>query len=455
MAIQSKNPNTEELLKTFEEISDSELENKISKASAVFKNWKNTSFSERSTLLKKMANYLRENSVELGRLASLEMGKTLSAGKAEVEKCAMACDYYADNAEKILANEKIDGSGTENYVEFDPLGVILAVMPWNFPFWQVYRFIAPAVMAGNVGLLKHASNVPQCAEAIERAFTEVGFPVGVFQNIFINSGRVESVIRDPRIMAVTLTGSEKAGRSVAAIAGSEIKKAVLELGGSDPFIVLPDADIALAAQTATKTRMQNNVGQSCISAKRFLVHKDVVDEFSKLFIEEFKKLKVGDSLLVDTDVGPVATLQGLLDIERQVNESVSLGAKILFGGKRIGQKGYFYEPTILSNIKKGMPVYDEEVFGPVAPIIVFSTEEEMLDIANDTPYGLSSTIFSSNLDTIKRIIPKIEAGSVFVNGQVFSDPRAPFGGIKHSGYGRELSHYGIKEFVNIKNIWIK
>jgi len=455
MAIQSKNPVTEEVLKTFNEISDEELEKKLAKADEVFKVWKNTTFPERSNLLKKMADYLWEHSLELGRLASIEMGKTILAGKLEIEKCATCCEYYADNAEKILLNEKVEGNGSENYVEFDPLGVVLAVMPWNFPFWQVYRFIAPAVMAGNVGLLKHASNVPQCAEAVERSFLEVGFPSGIFQNLFVNSSRIESIIRDKRVVAVTLTGSEKAGASVASIAGSEIKKTVLELGGSDPFIVLADADLALAAEIAAKTRMQNNAGQSCIAAKRFIVHRDIADGFSKLFVEEFKKLKVGNPLLSDTDVGPLANEQGLRDIERQVNKSVALGAKVLFGGKRFGAKGYFYEPTVLSQVKKGMPVYDEEVFGPVAPIIVFSNEEEMLRIANDTPYGLSSTIFGQDLEKIKKIIPKIEAGSVFINGQVFSDSRAPFGGIKRSGYGRELSNYGIKEFVNIKNIWIK
>lgn len=455
MAIQSKNPATGEVLKSFEEISDIELENKIAKAQQAFLSWKKTSFEERAKLLKKMAVYLRTHSGELGKLASLEMGKTVSAGKAEVEKCATCCDYYADNAETILKNEIFEGSGTENYVEFDPMGIVLAVMPWNFPFWQAYRFIAPAVMAGNVGLLKHASNVPQCAQAMEDIFLAVGFPEGIFQNLFVNSGRVEKIIRDPRVMAVTLTGSEKAGASVASIAGSEIKKTVLELGGSDPFIVFDDANLSLAAETAVKTRMQNNAGQSCIAAKRFLIHKNIIEEFSKLFVEEFKKLKVGDPLDPNTNVGPMATEQGLLDIEKQVNDSVAKGAQILFGGKRTGDIGYFYEPTVLSGVKKGMPVYDEETFGPIAPIIAFETEEEAIQIANDTPYGLSSTIFSHDLERIKRLIPKIDAGSVFINGPVASDSRAPFGGIKHSGYGRELSHYGIKEFVNIKNIWIK
>lgn len=454
MPILSKNPSTGEILKEYQEITEEELHTKIAKAEESFNAWKKVPVGEKSNKLKKLASYLREHKEELGRLATLEMGKTLNAGIAEVEKCAVCCDYYADNAEKILEKEKVENGLGEGYVQFDPLGVVLAVMPWNFPFWQVFRFIAPASVAGNVGLLKHASNVPQCAEAIERAFKEVGYPEGIFQNLFINSKRVESVIKDTRVKAVTLTGSEGAGASVASIAGREIKKTVLELGGSDPFIVLADADLVLASSVAVKTRMQNNAGQSCIAGKRFIVHRSVADEFSKLLVAEFAKLKVGDPLLPETNVGPLATEQGLLDIERQVNESVAGGAKILFGGKRTGEKGYFYEPTILTNVKKGMPVYDEETFGPVLPIIVFDTEEEAVKIANDTPYGLSSTIFGKDRQKINRLISEIEAGSVFVNTQVASDPRAPFGGIKRSGYGRELSHYGLKEFVNIKYVAI-
>ena len=455
MPIQSKNPATEEVIKVYEEISDAVLEQKIAKAHEAFLKWRTTSFAERAVLVKKMAVYLREHKDSLGTLASIEMGKTKAAGMAEVEKCAGCCDYYADNAEAILADHAFQAAGTENYVAFDPLGVVLAVMPWNFPYWQVFRFIAPAVMAGNVGLLKHASNVPGCAEAIEAVFTGSGFPEGIFQNLLLSSPRVEKVIRDPRIVAVTLTGSEKAGASVASIAASEIKKSVLELGGSDPFIVLADADLILAAETATKVRMQWNTGQSCIAAKRFIVHKDIVDAFSKLFVEAFAKLKVGDPLAVDTTVGPLASEQGLLDIEKQVATSVTLGAKILCGGKRVEGKGYFYEPTILTNVKKGMPVYDEETFGPAAPIIVFETEEEMLQIANDTPFGLSSTIFTQDIVKAKILARKIEAGSVFINAAVASDPRSPFGGIKRSGYGRELSDYGIKEFVNIKYVRIQ
>src|SRR3989338_3410413 len=454
MPIQSKNPATLEIIKTFEEISDTELESRLAKAQSAFLSWKETSFSHRAELMKKVGVYLREHAEEFGTMASVEMGKTKTDGINEIKKCAGCCDYYADNAEKILSNEKFEGSGSENFVEFDPIGPVLAVMPWNFPFWQVYRFAAPAIMAGNVGLLKHASNVHICAEAIEKSFTEAGFPEGIFQNLFLSASRVEKVIRDHRVMAVTLTGSEKAGQSVAKIAGEELKKSVLELGGSDPVIILPDADLKFSAEISTKARMCVNAGQSCIAAKRFIVHKDVVGEFTKYFVEEFLKLKTGDPLASDTTVGAIATEQGLLEIERQVNESVAKGAKVLCGGKRFGTTGYFYEPTILSNVSKGMPVYDEETFGPVAPIIIVNTEEEAIRIANDTPYGLGCSIFTKDIEKAKKIAPKINSGCVFINGQVISDPRAPFGGIKKSGYGRELSHYGIKEFVNIKTIWV-
>lgn len=454
MAIQSKNPTTLEVVKNFEELSDSALEQKISDAQKGFKLWKETSFEERAELLHAHAKYLRAHAEELATFATIEMGKTKTAGIGEIEKCALVCDYYANNGEQMLQDQKINSNAKENYVSFEPLGVVLAVMPWNFPYWQVYRFIAPALMAGNVGLLKHASNVPQCAEAIEKAFLESGFPKEAFQNLFISSSRVEKVIRDPRVMAVTLTGSENAGKSVASIAGDEIKKTVLELGGSDPFIVLEDADINAAAENAMIGRMQNNMGQSCIAAKRFIILESVAEQFTSALVNYFSKLVIGDPLLTQTNVGPLATEQGLLEIERQVNESVAKGAKVLYGGKRIGDKGYFFEPTILSNVKKGMPVYDEETFGPIAPIIVVSSVEEAIAVANDTSFGLGATIFSKDIEKAKKLATKIEAGNVFINGSVRSDPRVPFGGIKHSGYGRELSDYGIKEFVNIKNVYI-
>jgi len=455
MPIQSKNPATLEVVKEFSELSDSELETKLGQAQTAFQSWRKTSFSERATLMRKMSEYLLDHKTQLAQLMTLEMGKTIPAGEGEIEKCSLVCEFYAENAEKFLSHEKIETTGSESYVQFDPIGIVLAVMPWNFPFWQVYRFAAPALMAGNVGVLKHASNVPQCAEAIEKAFVECGFPVGAFQNLLIGSARVEKVIRDPRVQAVTLTGSEKAGSQVAKVAGEEIKKVVLELGGSDPFIVMADADLPFSCEVAAAARMQNNVGQSCIAAKRFIVHKDIVEKFTAGVTELFSSLVVGDPANAATKVGPLATEQILLDVEEQVKQSVALGAKVLCGGKRPADTGYFYEPTVLSNVKKGMAVYDEEVFGPVLPVITFETEAEAIEIANDTPYGLGATLFTSDLATAKRLIPQIEAGSVFVNGQVKSDPKAPFGGIKKSGYGRELSDYGIKEFVNIKNVWIK
>ncbi len=451
--IQSKNPATEKILKSFKEISDKELENKVSLASKAFESWKNSSFKERARLMRRLGNYLRNHTEEFSKLQMLEMGKTMKSGPAGIEKCASLCDYYADNAENILKSEVLNTDKKEQYVEFDPLGIVLAIMPWNFPFWQVYRFAVPALMAGNVGLLKHASNVPQCAEAIEKSFRVCGFPKGVFQNLFLSSARVSGLIRDSRISAVTLTGSEKAGSEVASVAGSEIKKVVLELGGSDPFIVFADADLKKAAKIAVVARLQGNVGQSCISAKRFIVQESVKNKFTKAIIEELSMLSIGDPSDSNTDIGPLANEQILKDLEKQVEKSVKLGAKIIFKSDLKIKKGYFYPLTMMTNVKKGMPVYDEEVFGPVMPIVSFINEEEAIKIANDTKYGLGASIFTLDMKKAKRIIPQIEAGNVAVNDMVKSDPRAPFGGIKKSGYGRELGTYGIKEFVNIKNIY--
>ena len=451
--IQSKNPTTEKVLKNFKEISDKEMEKKISLAAEAFQFWKKTSFEERATLMLKLGDYLRSHAEDFSKLQMLEMGKTMKSGPIGIKKCALLCDYYADNAENILKNEILQTDHKEQYVKFDPLGIVLAIMPWNFPFWQVYRFAVPALMAGNVGLLKHASNVPQCAQEIEKSFLASGFHRGVFQNLFLSPGRVEGLIRDNRIAAVTLTGSEKAGSEVARIAGEEIKKVVLELGGSDPFIVFADADIFEAAKLAVLSRLQGNVGQSCISAKRFIIEESIKEKFTKLVVEEFKKLSIGDPADPKTDIGPLATEQILLDVEKQVKKSVEFGAKIVYGGARRAGEGYFYLPTVLTNIKKGMPVVDEEVFGPVLPIIYFKTEMEAIQIANDTRYGLGASIFTKDIEKAKRLISQIEAGSVCVNDMVKSDPRAPFGGVKKSGYGRELGAYGIKEFVNIKNVW--
>ncbi|MES2930715.1 MAG: NAD-dependent succinate-semialdehyde dehydrogenase [Patescibacteria group bacterium] len=455
MALQTKNPATEEVLEVFEEIRDDELESKLSLADSAFKLWRNTTYQERARLMTTLAKYLRKHSDELSKLQTIEMGKTFSSGKPSVEKCASVCEYYAENTEKILSIEELPTADEERYVRFDPLGPVLAVMPWNFPYWQVYRFAAPAIMAGNVALLKHASNVPQCAQAIEESFRACGFPEGVFQNLRLSAARVEKVIRDKRVAAVTLTGSEKAGSDVARIAGEEIKKTVLELGGTDPFIVFSDADIASAVENALYARLQDNTGQSCIAAKRFVIHSDVIEEFTALLAEKLSTLVVGDPMNSATDVGPLATEQGLADVMRQVDESVQKGARIAYGGVRPEGKGYFYMPTIVRGVMKGMPAYDEEIFGPVFSIIEFTTVEEAIMIANDNPYGLGAAFFTRDRDLIKRLIPQIEAGNVFVNRFVKSDIRMPFGGVKRSGYGRELSAYGIKEFVNIKNVCIK
>ena len=456
MALQSKNPATLEVVKTFDEITEEQLEGKIANAHSAFAKWKLTSFEERKKLVLNLAKYLREHSEELSKLQTIEMGKVISSGPAGIEKCAALCEYYAGIAESTLSNETLSGfEKGQRYVAFDPLGVILAVMPWNFPFWQVYRFAIPAVMAGNVGLLKHASNVPQCAEMIETTFREAGFPEGVFQNLLIGSSRVERVIRDPRVMAVALTGSEKAGADVARIAGEEIKKCVLELGGSDPFIVFPDVDIAVVAKIAVSARFENNVGQTCIAPKRFIVHSSIAEKFTQEVVAESAKLSIGDPILPETQVGPLATESILTGIEQQVNDSVAKGAVIAYGGTRAKETGYFYTPTVLTNVTKGMPAYDEEVFGPVIAIITFETEEQAIQIANDTPYGLGASLWTKDIAHAKTLVSRIDAGNVFVNSIVKSDPRAPFGGIKRSGFGRELGTYGIKEFVNIKNVSIE
>ncbi len=452
LMLRSINPATLDIVSETPELTPQEIDAKIAAAHAAFSTWKNRSFAERSLLMKKAANHLRDTREHFAMIMSEEVGKTLAAASAEVDKCALVCEYYAENAAHFLKHETIPTDAHASYVRFDPLGVVLAVMPWNFPFWQVFRFAAPALMAGNVGLLKHASNVQGSARAIEETFRIAGFPEGVFINLSIGAEKVAPIIADARVAAITLTGSERAGSIVAEQAGREIKKCVLELGGSDPFIVLADADLAKAAKVAVAARMQGNVGQSCIAAKRFIVHAEVAGNFSMLLKEQVEALRVGGPLDPATDVGPMVNEQVLLDVDRQVTQSVQKGAKILTGGKRLDRKGYFYPPTILTHVGKGMPVFDEEVFGPVLPIITFENNEQAVAIANDSPYGLGATVFSSNIDHAQLIAGQLEAGSIFINGQVKSDPRLPFGGIKKSGYGRELSHYGIKEFVNIKTV---
>lgn len=453
MALRAINPATEELLLEVPELLDEQLAEKLGLAERMFAVWRETSFEERAKLFKNLGELFRKKGKALGKLASLEMGKPFAQAIAEVEKCATVCDYYAENAKEFLAPEYIQSDASESYVRFDPIGVVLAVMPWNFPFWQVMRFAAPALMAGNVGVLKHASNVPQCAQALEDIFREAGFPEGVFLNLAIGSSKVEQVIRYPAVWGVALTGSEYAGSKVAALAGSLIKKTVLELGGSDPFIVLADADIAVAAKTAAKARLQNN-GQSCIAAKRFIVVDEVYDEFLSAFTKEVESYVVGDPLDEQTTLGPLVNAAGREDIERQVQESVEKGARIVTGGKRIGEQGFFYAATILADVAPGMPAYHEELFGPVASVIRVRDAEEAVRVANDTPFGLGGSVWTKNTEVAKSLAVKIRSGSVFVNGLVKSDARLPFGGTGISGYGRELSSYGLREFVHVKTVWV-
>lgn len=456
MPLVSVNPANKQKVAEFNELTPAEVEAKIEASHQAFLKWRNTSFGERSKLMKAAGSELRRRKTDLARVATDEMGKTLSAAEAEVEKCALACDYYADNAEKFLSPEHTETDASQSYARFDPIGVVLAVMPWNFPYWQVFRFAAPALMAGNAGVLKHASNVQGCAQAIEEVFVAAGFPEGLFANLAIGSAKVEPVIRHPLVAAVTLTGSEKAGSSVAEVAGQEIKKTVLELGGSDPFVVLADADIEASVAAAVTARMQFNAGQSCIAAKRFIVHESIAQEFSDQLAAAIEKLKMGDPHDPETNVGPLTNEQMQEDIERQVGESVKQGAKILSGGQRGNDNGYYFQPTVLGSVTPGMPAFDEELFGPVFPIITFSNEARAIELANQSIYGLGSTVFGKDAPRIaKEIAPLIESGAVFVNGPVKSDPRLPFGGVKKSGYGRELSSYGIKEFVNIKTVWVK
>ena len=455
MALRSVNPATGQVIQEFTALDEAEIERRIAAADQAWQSWRGTSYDTRAQCLNRAAGLLRERKNDLGRLITLEMGKTHKDATAEVEKCGLVCEYYAEHAAAFLATEPIDTDAGKSYARFDPIGIVLAVMPWNFPFWQVFRFAAPALMAGNVGLLKHASNVQMCAKAIEDVLMDGGFPPGTFANLAIGSDRVEAIIRDSRISAVTLTGSEHAGSQVARVAGEVIKKTVLELGGSDPFIVLADADIDQAAQLAVATRLQFNAGQSCISAKRFIVHKDLADAFTERLCYIAGDLVVGDPFDEKTQLGPLSSAQTRDDVERQVKQSVDAGAQLVYGGTRPREEGFFYTPAILTNVGPGMAVYDEEVFGPVLPVITFEDEAEAIRIANESPYGLSSSIFSGDADHAENLAQHIASGSVFINGQVKSDPRLPFGGVKQSGYGRELSHYGIKEFVNIKTVWIK
>ncbi|HEY6230041.1 MAG TPA: NAD-dependent succinate-semialdehyde dehydrogenase [Pyrinomonadaceae bacterium] len=454
MPIASINPATGETIKTFEELSDAALQEKLARAADTFRSYRRTSFAERGAMLTRAAQILETEKNDLAQLMALEMGKPVKGGVGEAEKCALVCRYYAENAKRQLAEQLVETNATKSYVRFQPLGPILAVMPWNFPFWQVFRFAAPALMAGNVGLLKHASNVPQCALSIEDVIRRAGFPEGAFQTLLIGAEKVAAILGDDRVAAATLTGSEAAGRSVAGIAGKQIKKTVLELGGSDPFIVMPSANLAEAATTAVKARTINN-GQSCIAAKRFIVAEEIYDEFERRFVEEMKALSVGDPLDENTDIGPLAMEQILNDVDEQVKRSIAAGAVVLTGGKRLNRAGNFYEPTVLANVPTDARVSCEEVFGPVAMLFRVRNIDEAIKLANATSFGLGAAAWTNDAREQERFIDELEAGSVFLNGMVASDPRLPFGGIKNSGYGRELSEFGIREFVNVKTIWIK
>ena len=454
MAIESVNPSTGDTIKTYDEMTPQQTAAAVAEAHEAWKAWRKVPFRERAVPMKKAAAILRQRKEEFATLMALEMGKPLKQGIAEAEKSALGCDYYADHAEGHLAPETIKTDASKSGVAFEPIGVVLAVMPWNFPFWQVFRFAAPALMAGNAGVLKHASNVPGCALAIEQVFVEAGFPRGVFRTLLIGSRQVKAVIENPLVAAVTLTGSTPAGKAVAAQAGAVIKKAVLELGGSDAYIVLDDADLDLAVNTCVTSRLINS-GQSCVNAKRFIVVESLAAAFTEKFVVAMKTRKMGDPMADGTDVGPQSRPDLRDELHKQVVDSVAKGAKALLGGEIPSGRGSFYPPTVLTGVRKGMPAYDEELFGPVAAIVTARDEADAIRIANDSIFGLGAAVFTRDVARGERVAGELEAGCTFVNALVASDPRLPFGGIKESGYGRELGSYGIKEFVNIKTVYVK
>ncbi len=455
MGIATINPATGEMLASFKALTDIEIEAKLEQAEKAFKHYRKIPITQKAQWMNEAARILEENKEKFGKTITLEMGKTLKSAVAEVEKCATVCRFYAENAAKFLADVPVNTDASNSFIRYDPLGIILAVMPWNFPFWQVFRFAAPALMAGNIGLLKHASNVPQSAIAIEKIFLEAGFPEGVFQTLLIGSDKVAGILADRRVMAATLTGSEGAGISLAANAGKQLKKTVLELGGSDPFIVLESADIEAAVTTGTTARLMNN-GQSCIAAKRFILLNAIADEFEQRFVEKFKSLKIGDPMDGNTDIGPLATADILEELHTQVENCVKQGARILTGGQPVSDRpGNFYPPTILTNFSSGSPAYQEEFFGPVALLFRVANIDEAIELANSTTFGLGASAWTNIAAERDRLINELEAGAVFINGLVKSDPRLPFGGIKRSGYGRELSSQGMYEFLNIKTVWVK
>jgi acyl-CoA reductase-like NAD-dependent aldehyde dehydrogenase len=451
--IESINPATEEVLARFDVFSAQQMDEAVAQAERAFGEWRETSFGQRAGRLRALARVLRANAERHARLITLEMGKPIAEARAEIEKCAWNCEYYAEHGEEFLRDVEVPTSAKRSLVAFEPLGVVLAIMPWNFPFWQVIRFAAPALMAGNGAVLKHASNVPQCALAIEEAVREASFPEGLLRALLVPGSAAEALVSDERIRAVTLTGSSVTGQRIAELAGKALKKAVLELGGSDPFIVLRDADTQEAATVGARARNQN-AGQSCIAAKRFIVAEAVASDFERRFAEAVRALRVGDPLDPATQIGPLARWDLRDTLERQVKESVAMGARVVVGGKRRPGKGYFFEPTVLADVTEEMPVFSEETFGPVAAILRVRDAEEAVRVANDTPYGLGASLWTRDAAFGEQLARRIEAGSVFVNGMVSSDPRLPFGGVKRSGFGRELSVFGIREFVNIQTIWI-
>lgn len=453
MAIQTLNPATGKVEKTFEPHTPAQLQTMLQNGEAAFQEWRKTSFAHRAQLMRHVVGELNGNTEKYASLISLEMGKPLKEALGEVRKCATACEYYAAHAAVFLADEEIKTAATRSYIAYEPLGIVLAIMPWNFPFWQVFRFAAPALMAGNAGLLKHASNVPQCALAIEEIFRKAGFPDAIFQTVLLESDGVDPLIKDDRIKAVTLTGSEGAGAHVASVAGKEIKKTVLELGGSDAFVVLQDAELDKAAETAVRSRMINT-GQSCIAAKRFIVEKPVVENFLQKMKTAMEKLQTGDPLTETTDYGPLARKDLAEELQKQVDRSIEKGAEVALDGGHQDAASAYFKPMILKNVKPGMPAYDEEMFGPVAAVIVAENAEDALKIANDSRFGLGGSIWTQDTRKGQELARKMESGAVFINALVASSPEMPFGGIKKSGYGRELSYIGIREFVNQKSIWL-
>ncbi len=454
MSMKAVNPATGEVLREYPEHDDQEVQRKLEKAEEAFAAWRKVPFAERARLMSRAADLLRERCDEYGRLMTEEMGKPIAASESEVDKCAWVCDFYAEHAERFLAPENVATDATRSGVRYDPIGPVLAIMPWNFPFWQHFRFAAPALMAGNVGLLKHAANVPGSALAIEEVFRDAGFPEGCMTTLLVPSARVKGLISHPAVRAVTLTGSDRAGMEVAAEAGRCLKKTVLELGGSDPFIVLADADPAEAARQAARARTINS-GQSCIAAKRFIVEEEIADRFEEEFVRRMEELKVGDPMDRAIEVGPMARQDLLDDLDGQVKRTVEAGAQLRTGGHRLDGEGWFYAPTVLTGVEPGMPAFDEETFGPVAAVIRARDAEHAVELANRSRFGLGASVWTGDAARGEALAADIEAGCVFVNGIVKSDPRLPFGGVKHSGYGRELAEVGIREFVNIKTVWVK